>query len=260
MNDLSMMVTVIGRAKLPSLLTVLKNNKAAVNLIALGRGTAGDEVMDMLGIENAEKAVCCSVVTKNTWKTVKNDLQQKLRIDAPGVGIAFKIPLSSIGGKRELMFLTQDQDFVRGEEESMKNTERELLLVISNEGYNELVMDAARSAGARGGTIIHARGTGMHQAERFFGVSLASEKDVLLIVTRTEEKNGIMKAIMEKAGMNTPAQAIVFSLPVTDTAGLTLVDAYARQKEEEEREEAAENAARNEASSAESNAKSDENH
>ena len=179
MNDLSMMVTVIGRAKLPSLLTVLKNNKVEVNLIALGRGTAGDEVMDVLGIENAEKAVCCSIVTKNTWKTVRKDLQQRLQIDAPGVGIAFKIPLSSIGGKRELMFLTQDQDFVRGEEESMKNTERELLLVISNEGYNDLVMDAARDAGARGGTIIHARGTGMHQAERFFGVSLASEKDIL---------------------------------------------------------------------------------
>ncbi len=238
MNDLSMMVTVISRAKLPSLLTVLKNNKVEVNLIALGRGTAGDEVMDMLGIENAEKAVCCSIVTKNTWKTVRKDLQQRLRIDAPGVGIAFKIPLSSIGGKRELMFLTQDQDFVRGEEESMKNTERELLLVISNEGYNDLVMDAARDAGARGGTIIHARGTGMHQAERFFGVSLASEKDILFIVARTAEKNKIMQAIMEKAGMNTPAQSIVFSLPVTDTAGLTLVDAYAKEEAEQAEEDA----------------------
>ena len=166
MNDLSLMVTVMGRTRLPALLSVLKENKVAVNLIALGRGTAVSEVMDLLGIENAEKAICFSVVTKKSWRVMKNELQQKLRIDVPGVGIAFKIPLSSIGGRRELMFLTQEQGFVRGEEESMKDTERELLMVISNEGYNEMVMDAARSAGARGGTIIHARGTGMQQAER----------------------------------------------------------------------------------------------
>ena len=86
--------------------------------------------------------------------------------------------------------------------------------------------------------IIHARGTGMHQAERFFGVSLASEKDILFIVARTAEKNKIMQAIMEKAGMNTPAQSIVFSLPVTDTAGLTLVDAYAKEEAEQAEEDA----------------------
>ncbi len=240
MNDLSLMVTVMGRTRLPALLSVLKENKVAVNLIALGRGTAVSEVMDLLGIENAEKAICFSVVTKKSWRVMKNELQQKLRIDVPGVGIAFKIPLSSIGGRRELMFLTQEQGFVRGEEESMKDTERELLMVISNEGSNEMVMDAARSAGARGGTIIHARGTGMQQAERFFGVSLASEKDILFIVTRTGEKNKIMQAIMEKAGMETPAKSIVFSLPVTDTAGLTLVDAYARQEQEEKERDKAE--------------------
>lgn len=86
--------------------------------------------------------------------------------------------------------------------------------------------------------ILHARGTGMHQAERFFGVSLASEKDILFIVARTAEKNKIMQAIMEKAGMNTPAQSIVFSLPVTDTAGLTLVDAYAKEEAEQAKEDA----------------------
>ena len=239
MNELSLMTGIVGRAKLPELLAILKERNVQVNLIALGRGTAANDVMDMLGMESPEKAVCFSIVTGDAWKAVKRDLRQKLQIDVPGVGIAFRIPMASIGGKRELMFLTDGQGFARGEEESMKNTERELLLVISNEGYNELVMDAARSAGARGGTIIHARGTGMKQAERFFGVSLASEKDVLFIVTRTEEKNQIMKAIMEKAGVDSPAGSIVFSLPVTDTAGLTLTDAYAKEEEAKKREEAA---------------------
>lgn len=85
-------------------------------------------------------------------------------------------------------------------------------------------MEAARSAGAHGGTVIHAKGTGMQAADKFMGVSLAIEKEMVFIVAKTEEKNSIMQAVMEKAGLNTKAKAITFSLPVTDTAGLRLVE------------------------------------
>ena len=160
-------------------------------------------------------------------------MEKKLRIDVPGTGVAFTVPLSSIGGPRELAFLTQDQDFERQEEQTMQGTERELLMVISNQGYSEQVMDAARAAGAAGGTVIHARGTGMQSAEKFFGVSLASEKDIIYIVTATAKKNGIMSAIMRQAGMKTPAKAIAFSLPVTDTAGLRLLEESEDETEKE---------------------------
>ena len=106
----------------------------------------------------------------------------------------------------------------------MKDTERELLIVMSEQGCSELVMDAARSAGARGGTVIHARGTGMERAERFLGISLASEKDVILIVVRTEERDAVMSAVMRDAGMESRAKSIAFSLPVTATAGLRLLE------------------------------------
>ena len=85
-------------------------------------------------------------------------------------------------------------------------------------------MDAARSAGAYGGTVIHAKGTGMEQAEKFMGVTLASEKEIIFIVAKKEQKNDIMKAVMEQAGMQSKAKSIVFSLPVTDTAGLRLME------------------------------------
>ena len=142
----------------------------------------------------------------------------------PGTGIAFTVPLSSIGGKRELAFLTQGQDFEKGEESILKNTEHELLVVISEQGYSETVMDAARRAGAGGGTVIHARGTGMKQAEKFLGISLASEKNLIFIVADTRQKDAIMASIMREAGLETKAKAIVFSLPVTDTAGLRLLE------------------------------------
>ena len=84
------------------------------------------------------------------------------------------------------------------------------------------ILDAARKAGARGGTVIHARGTGQEKAEQFLGISLAREKDVTLIVTPSEKKAEMIREIMKDAGTGTKAGAIVFALPVTDTAGMVL--------------------------------------
>ena len=87
-----------------------------------------------------------------------------------------------------------------------------------------MIMDAARAAGAYGGTVIHAKGTGMQAADKFMGVSLAAEKEMIFIVTKTEQKNNIMQAVMQNAGLDSKAKSIVFSLPVTDTAGLRLIE------------------------------------
>ena len=96
-------------------------------------------------------------------------------------------------------------------------------MVISNQGATDQVMDAARSAGARGGTVIHGLGTGSKNAEKFYRVSIAAEKEVVLIVSAADQKAAIMKAIIEKAGPDTKAGAIAFSLPVTELAGFGFV-------------------------------------
>ena len=237
MSELYFMVSITQRRKFPSFLTLFQQRGVLSSFISLGHGTAAGDLLGYLGLTNSEKAFCCSVVTGEVWKTLKRDMQRKLQIDVPGVGVSFIIPMSSIGGKRELMFLTEQQGYQKGEEQAMTGTQRELLVVISNQGYNELVMDAAREAGAQGGTVLHARGTGMERAERFLGVSLASEKDMTFIVTRTNRKNALMESIMRKAGMDSPAKSIVFTLPVTDTAGLRLLEEEEEPQEEEEREQ-----------------------
>ena len=121
-----------------------------------------------------------------------------------------------------MAYLT-DNTAVSGGTSEMK-FDHELLLVILNQSYMDDVMNAARDAGAFGGTVLHAKGTGAKYAEKFFGVSLANEKEVLLIAVRAEEKNDIMRAIMEQAGPQTPAGAISFSLPISSVAGLRFVE------------------------------------
>lgn len=224
MSELFLMAAIINRQHTRDFAEFYEENGVSVNLITLGKGTAGSEILDSFGLEDTEKSVIFSVVTAKAWKRIKKGLQQKMRIDVPGKGIAFIIPMSSIGGKKQLQFLTANQNFQKGEETTLKETKYELLIVIANQGYTELIMDAARKTNAAGGTVIHAKGTGMEGAERFLGVTLAAEKEMIFIVTKRELRNAIMKAIMEEAGMNTKAKSIVFSLPVTSTAGMRLME------------------------------------
>ena len=224
MSELYMMVTITDRDRVKKFTNLYKESGVDVSAITVGKGTAASEILDYFGLAGSEKCVVFQIVTDTKWKELKQGLRRKLQIDVPGTGIAFTIPLSSIGGKKALNYLTNGQDYVKGEETTLQDTKYELLVVIANQGYTELVMDAARSVHAAGGTVIHAKGTGSEKAEKFMGVTLVPEKEMVFIVVRKDQKNGIMRAIMDQAGLESKARSIVFSLPVTDTAGMRLME------------------------------------
>ena len=222
MSALFWMFTITDRRSADGFARLYERHGVTVTLRTVGSGTAVQEMLSTLGLERTEKAVLMAAVTAQTWQAVRRDLRREMRIDVPGTGIAFTVPLSSIGGKQALMFLTEHQPLIWKEESTLKDTRYELLLTIANQGYTGSIMDAARAEGAGGGTVLHAKGTGMEGAARFLGVDLVNEKEMVFIVARSSEKNQIMKAIMD--GADPKAGAIVFSLPVTDTAGLRLLD------------------------------------
>lgn len=200
MNTLYWLVTITDRHSTDAFLALYEEHGITVSLRTVGAGTAVRETLSTLGLEQTEKAVLFAMITAETWPGLQKDLRRKMRIDVPGTGIAFIIPVSSIGGKRALQFLTEHQTFALKEESTLKDTRYELLLVIANQGHTGSIMDAARAAGAGGGTVIHAKGTGMEGAAHFMGVDLVNEKELVLIVSRTTLKNQIMQAIMQGAG------------------------------------------------------------
>ena len=210
MSELNWMITIVNRPDTRRFLELFDEHGLEPMLATVGRGTAASEILDYFGLEASDKTVFLSFVTGETWKRVKSGMRSKLRIDIPGTGISF---------------------IVLGEESSLKETRYELLVIVTNLGYTEMVMDAARGAGAGGGTVIHAKGTGMEKSEQFLGVKLAAEKELVMIVVRQELKNPIMRAIMDQAGMKSKAKSIVFSLPVTDTAGLRLTEELEQDSE-----------------------------
>ena len=95
-----------------------------------------------------------------------------------------------------------------------------LIVAIINPGFSEEAMDAAREAGAQGGTIVHSRRIGNQEAMSFWGMSIQEEKEMLFIVTPKENKLTIMQSIGEKFGIHSEAKGIVLSLPIDSVIGM----------------------------------------
>jgi len=184
-------------------------------------GTATAKTLDLFGLEQTEKSLICAVVTDEKAAALTRALVEEMYIDLPDQGIAIGLPLSSLGGRSAFahFFPGEEPEGHRNEEKKMIESNFELIIAIAERGQNDLVMDAAREGGARGGTVLRAKGTAGAGTQTFFGVSIAEEKELVLIVSDTESKRDIMLAIMQKAGADTPARAVVFSLPVTEACG-----------------------------------------
>lgn len=98
--------------------------------------------------------------------------------------------------------------------------EYEMIVCVVNTGFSDAVMSAARACGARGGTVINARGTANPEAESFFKITIQPEKEIVMIVVPSAIKDDILHALYKDVGLNTPGQGIAFTLPVDAAVGL----------------------------------------
>ena len=220
MDKADLMIVITDRGRGGEFASWFQAQGATLVLSALGQGTAATEVLDYLGLEATEKAVLL-LAAPRSGRLVRRAARE-LWLDVPGRGILMAVPISSVGGARARDYLLSWQ--AEEEDDMDREITHELIVVIANRGHTDQVMDAARSAGAAGGTTIHAKGTGTELARKFLGVSLAAEKEIVFILAKEAARKPIMKAVMTQAGMHTKAQAVVFSLPVTDLAGLRLLE------------------------------------
>ena len=225
MKDLFLLITIVRRDDANEYEEFYSSEGVGVVYTTPCNGTAHAKTLNLLGIERTEKSMLLSTVTSQTLKRLKKHLTMNMKIDLPDRGVAMAIPLSGVGGNRTLEFFNAGQktsENIQTEDNSMEST-HELIVAIYERGYTDMVMDAAREAGAAGGTTINAKGTAAG-AEKFFGLTLAVEKEIVFIVSDVNKKKDIMKAIMQKAGVDSKAHALVFSLPVSDTAGFRFSD------------------------------------
>lgn len=96
-----------------------------------------------------------------------------------------------------------------------------LIVTILNRGYSGEVIDAAREAGAKGGTILHGRGLGSQEVAKFLNIRIEPEKDIVFVLVKKSLAVAVMEAVSERTNLRTPGHGISFALPVDDVLGIT---------------------------------------
>ena len=237
-ESLKLLLTIVDRDKGEAVSRLLTREGVMIQFIALGTGTANQGLLALMGLKDTAKDVVFSFMRAGVAAQAMQRLRYALEIDQPGRGIAFTVPIGSVGGSQTVRYLSgADAQETRQEENAsmqyayQPQPGHDLIVTIVNRGFTDLVMDAALPAGARGGTVVHARGAGAQEASQFFGITIAPEKEMVLILVPHDRKVPVMQAITRGAGLNSEGQGLVFSLPVTDVMGV----ARMMQEAEEEK-------------------------
>ncbi|MBR5539963.1 MAG: transposase [Clostridia bacterium] len=187
-------------------------------------GTASSEIMDTLGLGSIDKVVLISTVPESFGRVMLGMLHSALRLDAVNSGIAFTIPLTAANNLLLRMMQQTAKDSAQPQngkgENTMTDRTHTLIAAIVNRGFSREVMDAARAAGAGGGTVVHSRSIGSEEATAFWGLSVQEEKEIVLILAEVENKVAIMSAVSEKCGMHSEANGLILSLPIDSVMGL----------------------------------------
>lgn len=187
-------------------------------------GTASSEIMDMLGLGSIDKCVLMSTVPCQQGNAMLTRLRQELHLGAVNSGIAFTVSLT---GMNKLLFRMLKKEEEENEIHStgkagnnMSDTKYALIAATVNIGFSGDVMEAAKAAGASGGTVIHSRWIGNEEVAASWGLSMQEEKEIVLILSEEEKKVEIMSAISEKCGMRSDAKGLVMALPIDSVMGL----------------------------------------
>ncbi len=185
------------------------------NFACYAEGTASSSLLKYFGLEKVRKYMYFSLIQNDEKEKIFKYLKTKLKLEKAGKGICFTIPLSSATKHIESKF---NKEIVM---KKKKEKQYHLIVTVITEGFAEIVMSTAKSAGAGGGTLIRGRSLYQKNSKReFLGFSIEPEKDVVLIVAEEGKKNDIMNAIVDKTGLKTKGGASCFSVPISDAVGI----------------------------------------
>lgn len=170
--------------------------------ILIARGTASNSFLELLGICDSTKDLVY-VITENNFEEIFNAMKNSF---TKKYGIMFSVDVEN--------FIKSNSEINR--ENIMENSTHKLINVIVNKGFAEDTMDAARKAGASGGTIMNARGTAKEGDKKFFGIDIVPEKEMLMIVCENEKVSTILDAIKNLDCLKQPGTGITFTIPASN--------------------------------------------
>lgn len=221
-EQMALIMSIVERGTGSKLVKLYNKNQVFTHIRFEGQGTATSEILDILGLGGSEKDIILSITTRPAAQILLERLDDNLRGAAPSRGIAFAIPITALSSLMAAFIDLKTKPETEGSGSMDNQPKTSMILVTVNQGYTDAVMDTARKAGARGGTIIRGRWAGDESFAQSYGITtLQEEKELIFIVVPTELRGRIMDAVTKEHGLRTESGAMVSSVGVEQLVHLS---------------------------------------
>ena len=194
--------------------------------VLMGRGTAENSVLQLLGLGDTSKDITYNIVEQSIEQKVREAIVEETKKKKSHFGVLFSILIDDFEKAGTIQQKMEgennmDKDIKLNIEAKMEiNMEEsesyEMINMIVNKGYAEDAMAAARKAGARGGTIISARGTAKEGDAKFFGMEIVPEKEMLMILVPCSQKEEIISSVKQLKCFEKAGSGIIFCNKASD--------------------------------------------
>jgi len=193
---------------------IAKKNGVTGATVLLGKGTIQSRFLELLGLSEAKKEIVLMLAEKTIAYHALEKLDEVFKFDKPHHGIAFTSQIKNFYGSHN--YKPENIKENRGVENPMYNA----IFVVVDKGNAEDVIEAAEKAGSRGGTIINARGSGIHETSKLFSMEIEPEKEIVLILAENSVTDAIVSSIRENMNIDEPGKGIIFVQSINKTYGL----------------------------------------
>lgn len=211
-RHLEMLVVIVEQNKASKVLHLADEKGVTASVAMLGRGTASRTIFDYLGLNDKKKAVLMLFGKTEEITDLADYLVEKLEMDKPNHGIAYIESAFNVFGTEDNA--NGSENIKRGE--NMYNA----IYTIVEKGNADDVIEAAQKAGSRGGTVMHARGSGSEEARKVFNMLIEPEKEIVLIISEEAKTKDIVESIRKETGIEEQGKGIIFITNVEQTYGL----------------------------------------
>lgn len=213
-SDIELICIIVNFGFSSKIIHKAKSYGISGDTVLLGKGTVNNRILEFLGLSDVRKEIILMVAEKKTAEQALEKLNDIFKFEKPNHGIAFTIPVYAAIGTRYL----KSNNIKR--ERGVNNTMYHAIIVIVDRGKAEDVIDAAEKAGSKGGTIIHGRGSGIHETSKLFSIEIEPEKEIVIILSEREKTDTIVSSIRKELKIDEPGNGIIFIQDVSKTYGL----------------------------------------